>query len=86
MTETPPDKELLKFEIIRKKKKKPDYYRHLANTLDYKEIREMTNLAIEYKNLEAIMGLLETNVYAATDALDTEEGIKFFTEKSGRRS
>ena len=82
MTEAPPDKDMLRFEIIRKKKKKPDYYRHLANTLDYKERREMTNLAVEYKNLEAIMGLLETNVYAATDALDTEDGIKFFMEKS----
>jgi hypothetical protein len=28
------------------------------------------------------MGLLKSNVYAATDALDTEEGIKFFSEKA----
>jgi len=82
LTERPPDKEILRLEIIRNKKKKPDYYRHLANTLDYKQIKEMTYLAIQYKNLEAIMGMLRSNVYAATDALDCEDGVKFFSEKS----
>ena len=28
------------------------------------------------------MGLLKANVYAATDVLDTEEGVKFFSEKA----
>lgn len=42
----------------------------------------MTYLAIQHKNLEAIMGLLKANVYAATDVLDTEEGIEFFSEKT----
>jgi len=28
------------------------------------------------------MGLLKSNVYAATDALDCEEGVKFFAEKA----
>jgi len=42
----------------------------------------MTHLAIKHKNLEAVMGLLKSNVYAATDALDTEEGIRFFSEKA----
>ncbi|MFX1590801.1 MAG: hypothetical protein ACFFC1_21925, partial [Promethearchaeota archaeon] len=68
LTERIPDKEILRFEIIRKKKKKPDYYHHLANSLDYKQIKDLTYLAIEYKNLEAIIGLLKSNVYAATDA------------------
>ncbi len=81
-TDRPPDKEILRYEIIRKKKKKPDYYKYLANTLDYKGIKEMAYLAIQYKNLEALMGLLKSNVYAATDALDTEEGVKFFSEKA----
>ncbi|MFX0140505.1 MAG: hypothetical protein ACFFDN_43095 [Candidatus Hodarchaeota archaeon] len=39
-------------------------------------------MAIQYKNLEALMGLLKANVYAATDVLDTEEGVKFFSEKA----
>jgi Mg-chelatase subunit ChlD len=43
----------------------------------------MTYLAIQHKNLEAIMGLLKANVYAATDMLDTEEGVEFFSEKAG---
>ena len=42
----------------------------------------MTYLAIQYKNLEAIMGMLKSNVYAATDALDCDESVKFFSEKS----
>ena len=50
--------------------------------MDYKQIKELTYLAIEYKNLEAIMGLLKSNVYAATDALDCREGVEFFAEKS----
>jgi len=54
----------------------------LANTLDYKQIKELTYLAIQHKNLEAILGLLKSNVYASTDALDCDEGVKFFTEKA----
>ena len=77
-----PDKEILKYEIIRKKKKKPDYYKHLASSLDYKQIKELTYVAIQYKNLEAIIGLLKSNVYAATDAIDTDEGVRFFSEKA----
>ncbi|MFW9882401.1 MAG: VWA domain-containing protein, partial [Candidatus Thorarchaeota archaeon] len=70
------------YEIIRKKRKRPDYYKHLSNTLDYQTIKNMTYLAIQHKNLEAIMGLLKANVYAATDILDTEEGVEFFSEKA----
>ncbi len=54
----------------------------MANTLDYKQIKDLTYTAIEHKNLEAIRGLLKSNVYAATDALDCDEGVKFFSEKS----
>ncbi|MCJ7647117.1 MAG: VWA domain-containing protein [Candidatus Lokiarchaeota archaeon] len=46
----------------------------------------MAYLAINYKNLEAIMGLLKSNVYAATDALDCNEGVEFFAEKSKESS
>ncbi|NVM36430.1 MAG: VWA domain-containing protein [Candidatus Lokiarchaeota archaeon] len=72
----------MEYEIIRKKRKKPEYYKHLANTLDYKQIKELTYLAIQHKNLEALIGLLKANVYAATDVLDTDEGVKFFSEKT----
>jgi Mg-chelatase subunit ChlD len=54
----------------------------LANSLDYKQIKELTYLAIQYKNLEAIMGMLKSNIYAATDALDCEDGVRFFSEKA----
>ncbi len=54
----------------------------MANTLDYKQIKELTYLAIQHKNLEAMLGLLKSNVYAATDALDCDEGVQFFTEKA----
>ncbi|MHA1274230.1 MAG: VWA domain-containing protein [Promethearchaeota archaeon] len=82
MVDRPPDKEILRVEIMRKEYKKPGYYERLANTLDYKSIKEMTYLAIKYKNLEALRGLIKANIYAATDALDTEEGVRFFSEKS----
>ncbi|MHA1196220.1 MAG: vWA domain-containing protein [Promethearchaeota archaeon] len=32
--------------------------------------------------MEAIIGLLKSNVYAATDALDCDDGVKFFAEKA----
>ena len=54
----------------------------MANSLDYKQIKELTYLAIQYKNLEAIMGMLKSNIYAATDALDCEDGVRFFSEKA----
>jgi Mg-chelatase subunit ChlD len=82
LVDQPVDNEILEYEIIRKKKKKPDYYRHLADTLDYKQIKELTYLAIKHKNLEALMGLLKANVYASTDALDCDEGVQFFSEKA----
>ncbi|TXT54699.1 MAG: von Willebrand factor type A domain protein [Promethearchaeota archaeon] len=82
MAERPPDKEILKYEIIRKKKKKPESYSRLARDLDYKSVKELTYCAIEHKNLAAIHGLIKSNVYAATDALDCDEGVKFFSEKS----
>ena len=50
--------------------------------MDYKQIQELTRLAIQHKNLEAVMGLLKANVYAATDILNTEEGVQFFSEKA----
>ncbi|MHA1987303.1 MAG: VWA domain-containing protein [Promethearchaeota archaeon] len=31
--------------------------------------------------MDAVMGLLKSNVYAATDILDSEDGVKFFSEK-----
>jgi len=42
----------------------------------------LTQLAIESDNLDAVMGLLKANVYAATDILDTEDGVRFFAEKA----
>ncbi len=50
--------------------------------MDYKQIRDLTYLAIKHKNLEALMGLLKANIYASVDALDTEEGVQFFSEKA----
>ena len=82
----PPDKDILRIEIVRKKKKRSNFYRNLADTLDYKEIKELAYLAIQHKNLEALKGLLKSNVYAAVDALDSEEGVKFFSEKSKEAS
>ncbi|TFF95627.1 MAG: VWA domain-containing protein [Promethearchaeota archaeon] len=72
----------MEYEIIRKKKKKPDYYQHLAHSLDYKQIKNLSYLAIKHKNIDAIRGLLKSNVYAATDALDQKEGVKFFSEQA----
>ena len=82
LADIPSDMDMLRIEIIKKMKKNQDYYRHLANTLDYKQIKDATSLAIHHKNLEAVMAMLKSNLYAATDALDTEEGVRFFSERA----
>ena len=81
LTESRQNEDVLEYEIARKKRKKPDYYKHLADTLDYQTIKRLTQLAIAADNLDAVMGLLKANVYAATDILDTEDGVRFFSEK-----
>jgi len=82
LEEVQPDIERLKLEILKKMLDDPDYFKRLANTLDYKQIRELTTLAIQHKNFEAILGMLKSNLYAATDALDSKEGVDFITEKA----
>lgn len=72
--------DLLKAEII-KGNKKPDYYEHLSKSLDFLEVKDLTKTAIEYKNTDAIMALLNTNLYAATSQLATNEGAKFLSEQ-----
>jgi Mg-chelatase subunit ChlD len=82
MTERPSDEKILKYEIIRKKKKKPESYSRLARDLDYKSIKDLTYYAIQNKNMAAIHGLIKSNVYAAVDALECDDGARFFSEKA----
>ena len=44
-----------------------DIYFLRLNKILNKQIKELTYLAIQHKNLEALMGLLKANVYASTD-------------------
>ena len=37
---------------------------------------------MESGNLDALLGLIKANVYAATDVINTEEGVQFFSEKT----
>ncbi|KKL79993.1 hypothetical protein LCGC14_2009260 [marine sediment metagenome] len=50
--------------------------------MDYKTIQRLARLAIKSDNLDALLGLIKANIYAATDVLNTEEGVQFFSEKA----
>ncbi|MHA1727990.1 MAG: vWA domain-containing protein [Promethearchaeota archaeon] len=74
------DKDLLKVEII-KGRKKPEYYEHLSQTLGFKDIKDMADLAIKYNNPKALISLMKTNLYAATSALSTDKGAEFLSKQ-----
>ncbi len=59
---------------------KPKFYENLSKSLPFTEIKDLTSLAIQNQNAEAVMALLKTNVFAASSALFTNEGASFLSE------
>jgi Mg-chelatase subunit ChlD len=58
-----------------------DQYRRLANDLGFKDIKEMTQLAVQEDNIDALMSLAQNNVYAVTAELNHEKYKQFFSKK-----
>lgn len=74
------DKDLLKYEIRRKRANRNNY-RKLSQNLGFKDIKELTKASVEENNIDALMSLTQSNVYAATAELQKSEYSHFFSEK-----
>ncbi|MHA1340464.1 MAG: vWA domain-containing protein [Promethearchaeota archaeon] len=54
----------------------------MSKTLNFLEIKEMTKIAMQKNNVQAVMGFLKSNLYAATSALATQEGDLFIQRQA----
>jgi hypothetical protein len=73
--------ELLRYEIMRKRTSRKKYQK-MANDLGFKEIKGMTGLSVKEGNVDALMGLAQSNVYAVTAELQKPEYTQFFAQKN----
>jgi len=53
----------------------------LAQNLGFKDIKDLTRVSAESDNIEALMGLARTNIYAVTAELQQTRYSHFFSEK-----
>jgi len=70
----------MKHEIVRKKNSREKYER-LSYHLGFRDLKEMTNVAVRENNISALMGIAQSNVYAATAELSKPEYSQFFSQK-----
>lgn len=72
--------DLLKYEIMRKKVKENKYSK-LAKDVGFQDIKNMTGLSIREGNIEALMGMAQSNIYAVTAELQKSEYNQLFSQK-----
>lgn len=70
------DRDLLKYEIQRKQSTKKRY-KKLAQNLGFKDIKDLARLSVESNNIEALMSLAQSNIYAVTAELQQTEYTHF---------
>lgn len=75
------DKDILRSQIVGGHKK-PEFYEQLSRTMGFLDVKELTKLAMEKDNVNAVMALAKTNVYAATSAMSTQEGDEFLQRQA----
>lgn len=78
-------KELTKLKL-RVKGQSPQYYKNLAQKLDYKEIDELSKMAVKQENLKALRGLAEINRMAVAKNLEDPVGFQMFQEAAEKGS
>jgi len=71
---------------IRIKGKSPRIYKKLAQKLDYASLVHLSNLAIKYENLSALVNLADINPLAVADALSASEGVQLVRQKISENS
>ena len=70
----------MKYEILRKKTNRKKY-KQMANELGFKDVKAMTGLSVKKGNIDALMGMAQSNIYAVTAELQKPEYTHFFAQK-----
>ena len=64
----------------------PQKLRRVVNELDLKVLRKLTELAIEYENVEALMILARSKIFAVAQTISTTDGFKLLSDKASEGS
>ncbi len=75
------DKDFLQHEIVKNRLQNSKKYSQLAKNLGFRDIKAMTKMAVQNDNLNALMGIAQSNIYAATAELSNPEYGEFFSQK-----
>ncbi|MHA2002077.1 MAG: vWA domain-containing protein [Promethearchaeota archaeon] len=70
----------MKYEIIRKKST-PKRYKDLARNLNFNDTKGLTGLSVKEDNINSLMSLAQSNIYAVTAELQKPEYTQFFSKK-----
>lgn len=58
----------------------------MANELGFQDVKAMTGLSVKQGNIDALMGMAQSNVYAVTAELQKPEYTQFFAKKHKNQS
>ena len=78
------DTAILEAEII--EGRVPQKLRRVVNELDLKVIQKLTELAIECENVEALMILARSKIFAIAEQIGTTDGFKLLSDKASEGS
>jgi Mg-chelatase subunit ChlD len=62
--------------------KNPDLFEKLSHDMNYDEIQQMAEEAMDQENVGALLGLSQSNRYAVSSSLSSERGAKFLQKKA----
>ena len=78
------DTAILEAEIV--EGRVPQKLRRVVNELDLKVLQKLTELAIEYENVEALMILARSKIFAIAQPICTADGVKLISDKASEGS
>jgi len=59
-------------------------YNQMTQGMKFPQIKKMTELAVDYDNIQALKGLARSNQYAVAEALQSNEGIRMLERRATR--
>ncbi|HUT81618.1 MAG TPA: vWA domain-containing protein [Candidatus Bathyarchaeia archaeon] len=59
-------------------------YNQMTKGMSFPQIKKMTELAIEYDNMDALRGIAKSNQYAVAEALQSNEGVRMIERRATR--
>ncbi len=78
------DRAILEAEIV--EGRVPQKLQRLVNELDLQTLQKLTELAIEYENLEALMILARSRIFAVAQPICTADGVRLISDKASEGS